>query len=59
MPSTGHLVEQPFQFPASESSAGSELDMALCRLGWLHTPQVSAELLEAWTAERELTDRVF
>jgi len=29
-----HLVEPPFQLPASESSAGSELDMALCRLGW-------------------------
>jgi len=50
MPSTDHLVEPPFQFPASGSSAGSVLDMALCRLGWLHTPRVSAELLEAWTA---------
>ena len=59
MPSTDHLVEPPFQFPASESSAGSVLDMALCRLGWLHTPQVSAELLEAWKAERESTDQVF
>lgn len=28
---TDHLVESPCQFPASESSAGSALDMALCR----------------------------
>jgi hypothetical protein len=47
MPSTDHLVEPPFQLPASEGPAGSELDMALCRLGWLHTPQVSPELPEA------------
>ncbi len=53
-----HLVEPPFQLPASESSAGSELDMALSRLGWLHTPQVSAELLEAWMAGWEPTDQV-
>ncbi len=50
MPSTDRLVESLFQFPASGSSAGSVLDMVLCRLGWLHTPRVSAELLEAWTA---------
>ncbi len=54
-----HLAEPPFQLPASESSAGSELDMALCRLDWRHTPKGPAELLGAWTAERELTDRVF
>jgi hypothetical protein len=59
MPSTDRSVEPPFQIPASESSAGSELDMALCRLSWLHTPQVSAELLEVWTAERESTHQVF
>jgi len=59
MPSTDHLVEPPCQFPAPENSAGSVLDMALCRPGWLHTPQVSAELLEAWTARWESTDQVF
>src|SRR6266851_8380878 len=59
MPNMDHLVEPPFQLPASESSAGSELDMALCRLDWRHTPKGPGELLGAWTAERELTDRVF
>ncbi len=59
MLSTGHLVERPCQFPAPEGSAGSVLDMALYRPGWLHTPQVSAELLEAWTAAQESTDQVF
>ncbi len=54
-----HLVEPPFQPPAWESSVGSELDMALCRLGWLHTPKEPAELLGAWTAEGEPTDQVF
>jgi hypothetical protein len=57
-PNRDRLVEPPFRLPASQSSAGSELDMALCRQGWLYTPKGSAELLEAWAAEQESMDQV-
>jgi hypothetical protein len=53
------LAEPPFQPPASENSAGSDLDTVLFRPSWLHTLKEPAELLEAWTAERESTDPVF
>jgi hypothetical protein len=53
------LVESPFQLPASENSEGSELDTVLFRPSWLRTLKEPAELLEAWTAERESTDQVF
>src|SRR5260370_41555197 len=59
MPNMDHLVEPPFQLPASESSAGSELDMALCRLDGRHTPKGPGELLAAGTAAREDQRGVF